>query len=107
MSLDIDLIETVQYSVYSGNITHNLTRMADAAGIYEHLWRLEEMGITTAKQLIQPLTEGLGRLENDQAKFEKFNPDNGWGSYHGLVEFVRNYLIACKEHPEAKIEVSR
>ena len=41
--------------VYSANITHNLTKMADEAGIYECLWRPEEIGITKAGQLIEPL----------------------------------------------------
>lgn len=34
--------------LYDANITHNLNRMADEAGIYEHVWRPEEIGVTTA-----------------------------------------------------------
>ena len=33
---------------YSANITHNLGKMAEEAGIYKHLWRPEEIGITKA-----------------------------------------------------------
>lgn len=89
------------------NITHNLTPMADAAEIYSHLWRPEELGIETAGQLIEPLTLGLKRLRSDPEKFRTFNPPNGWGSYEGLVDFVAAYLAACVQHPAAKIRVSR
>ncbi len=93
--------------VYEANITHNLNRMADAAGIYQALWRPEEIGVTQAKQLIEPLRAGLAKLRSDPERFRAFNPSNGWGDYDGLVEFVANYLIACEEYPEATVRVSR
>ena len=93
--------------VYWDNITHNLGEMASAAGIYKHLWRPEEIGITKAGQLIEPLSGGLDRLRKDQEKFIRFNPTNGWGSYSGLVSFVEDYLEACSEYPDADVEVSR
>lgn len=93
--------------VYSRNITHNLGRMAGAAGIYEALWRPDEHGLTTAAQLVEPLTLGLMALRDDPEKFKALNPPNGWGSYEGLVAFVADYLAACERHPTAKVEVSR
>lgn len=93
--------------IYSRNITHNLGEMATDAGIYHPLWRPEEVGITFASQLIRPLTAGLALLRSDSARFELLNPSNGWGTYQGLVAFVADYLAACKEHPEATVEVSR
>jgi hypothetical protein len=65
--------------------------MAREAGLYEHLWRPEEIGIATAGQLIEPLRDGLTRLESDPKRFKRFNPTNGWGDYEGLLEFVREY----------------
>lgn len=93
--------------VYSANITHNLGDMAKAAGIYKHLWRPEEIRISRAEQLIEPLTEALKRLTDDPHKFIPMNPPNGWGDYPGLVEFVANYLQACRKYPQATIGVSR
>lgn len=107
MSLDVHLTATIPSTVFDYNITHNLTAMADAAGIYCELWRPDEIGITTAGQLIEPLAAGLARLEAEPAKFREHNPDNGWGDYEGLVRFVREYLQACREYPEAVIGVSR
>ncbi|SRR5258706_4505767 len=93
--------------VFSRNITHNLTKMADEAGIYKALWRPEELGITKAHQLIEPLTNGLIKLEGDPDWFAQFNPSSGWGNYDGLVEFVKTYLKACEQYPNADVEISR
>lgn len=98
-------IETNQ--VYSANITHNLNTMASEAGIYNYLWKPDEIQITKAKQLINPLREGLHKLKSEPERYKKFNPENGWGSYEGLVKFVENYLNACYEYPDADVEVSR
>lgn len=93
--------------VYDANITHNLNTMAGEAGIYKHLWRPEELGITKAQQLIEPLTKGLELLKSDPERFKKHNAPNGWGKYEHFVPFVENYLIACKENPNADVRVSR
>lgn len=93
--------------VHSGNITHNLTAMANAAGIYKELWRPEEVGITQAKQLIEPLRRGLAALQENPDKFATFAPENGWGSHGGLVKFVAAYLAACERFPEALVSVCR
>jgi hypothetical protein len=92
---------------YSANITHNLNQMAEAAGIYQALWRPEELRITKARQLINPLSAGLERLKRCPEDFKKYNPSNGWGDYDGLVEFVEEYLKACKERPYGTVRISR
>lgn len=107
MSLDVMLIATRPTEVYWRNITHNLGPMAKEAGIYQHLWRPEELGITTAQELIEPLTEGLAKLKADPDHYSEFNAANGWGLYEHFVPFVEGYLEACKENPDAVIEVSR
>lgn len=107
MSLDVSLEKVMPTSVYSANITHNLTAMAAEAGLYEALWRPEILLAMTAAELITHLAKGLARLESDPEHFRKLEPANGWGSYEGLVEFVRRYLAACKEHPDATVRVCR
>lgn len=92
---------------HAANITHNLGAMAGEAGIYRHLWRPEEIGVTKAKQLIEPLESGLLLLKSHRARFEKFNAPNGWGLYEHFVPFVERYLEACKDYPEALVSVSR
>lgn len=93
--------------VFEYNITHNLNTMAEKAGIYQHLWRPEELNISYAKDLIEPLRNGLKKLLDNPDYFKTFNPDNGWGDYSGLLRFVEEYLEACIEYPESIISVSR
>jgi hypothetical protein len=103
MSLDVSLHQ----SVYSANITHNLGKMAQEAGIYEYLWRPEEVNIWYAGELVEPLAKGLALLVSDPERFKKFNSPNGWGMYEHFVPFVSNYLAACVAHPDATVRASR
>lgn len=92
---------------FSANITHNLNLMAKEAGIYEACWRPEEIGITTAAQLVPLLEAGLALLKSDRPRFEAFNSENGWGMYENFVPWVEAYLSACKQYPDHIISVSR
>ena len=106
LSLDVYLMDD-GVEVYSRNITHNVGRMAQAAGIYECLWRPDEIGITHAKQMIMPLSMGVALLATEKDRFEKFNASNGWGMWEHFLPFCADYLQACRNHPEAIVEVSR
>lgn len=118
MSLDVYLYEpracphcgkdiVSRYEVYHANITHNVNKIAMAAGIYEILWRPDELGITRASELIEKLAAGIAKLRAYPAAFTPLNPANGWGSYERFVPWCEAYLAACREYPAALIEVSR
>lgn len=107
MSLDVYLSEVQPTIVHEGNITHNLGKMSDVAGLYTFLWTPEECGIKIAGDLIVPLACGLERLKADPEKYRAYNPENGWGKYESLVRFVENYLAACRKFPSAKVEACR
>lgn len=93
--------------LFCGNITHNLGAMADEADLYSALWRPEERQWTKARHLLPSLRHGLEKLKADPNHFRQFNPANGWGSYEQLVTFVRDYLKACEQYPDADVSVSR
>jgi hypothetical protein len=111
MSLDFylermpDVVEPE--TVFDANITHNLTKMASEAGIYEVLWRPDEHGYKKAEQIIPILRAGLELLKSDPERFKKFDSPNGWGRYIHFVPFVEEVLAACEEYPDADIRVSR
>ena len=107
MSLDVTLVATRPTEVFSANITHNLGKMAEEAGLYEALWRPEEIGVTLAGYLVAQLSAGLSALKADPEKYKRFNPENGWGNYEGLVKFVEEYLDACENSPDATVRVCR
>jgi hypothetical protein len=106
MGLDITLRVDGE-EVFQAYITHNLTDMAKAACIYGAIWRPDEYGFEKPRHIKLYLTQGLVDLLSDPYKYEKFNPQNGWGSYDYLVNFVKNYIIACSRYPDATIEVCR
>lgn len=119
MSLDVTLMsaelsecgecghKTRRECLYTSNITHNLNKMAEEAGIYSHLWRPDEIGVAKAGDLIGPLSDGLSMMKADRPRFEKFNAPNGWGLYEHFIPWVEDYLEACKRHPDALVSVSR
>jgi hypothetical protein len=107
MSLSLYLYEIKEVDVFDNNITHNLGKMAKEAGIYEVLWRPEEIGIDKASDMIPFLEKGVETLKSDPERFKEFNPENGWGSYEGLLAFAVDTLAACKEHPDAMVSACR
>lgn len=108
MSLDVMLKVIVEQDVFDANITHNLGPMARAAGIYYPLWRPEEIGLTKAGELIPFLEAGLKILEIDKDfLIRNHEPENGWGTHAQFVPWVQRYLEACRENPDAVIEVNR
>lgn len=98
-----------QETYFEDNITHNLNRMAEEAGLYKPLWHPEDESIAAvyARDLIQPLRRGLLVLTQDISRLKQFNPENGWGSYDTLLKFTKRYLEACETYPDTIIQVSR
>lgn len=97
--------------VYERNITHNLEKMADEAGIYFAIWEPEKYKNIfkkkiKAKRIIKILETGLNELKSKPEYFAQFNPANGWGDYNHFVEFVEEYLNNCKKFPDSIVSVS-
>lgn len=92
---------------FEANITHNLVSMASEAGLYEAMWRPEEIGASKAADVIPHLTVGISVLKANPDHFRTFNPANGWGHYEGLLETAEKYLAACVSNPDAVIHISR
>jgi len=112
MSLDFyleyeDEISGERVEAFSANITHNLSRMADEAGIYYCLWRPEEVGIKKANELIEPLTVAVKMMKDNPERFEAFNAKNGWGLYEHFLPWIEDVIWACKKYPNALVRASR
>lgn len=94
-------------TIFSRNITHNLGKMADAAGIYMCLWRPEEIPVKRASEIIGMLRVGLKKLKDNPEHYKKFDSENGWGTYVHFVPFVEEILHACEDNPDALIDTWR
>lgn len=107
MGLDVSLKALRPVEVYNANITHNLGKMAKAAGIYQHLWRPEELEITHAVQLVLPLKSAIKKMRADPKRFKKFDSPNGWGTYNDFVPWLERLYEACKKDPDAELSIWR
>ncbi len=109
--------ENEYHEFYSGNTTHNLTKMADKADLYECLWRpyrllgIEEDDEYTAKiyaeNISSKIKEGLDKLLSEPEYYKQFDSPNGWGLYIHFIKFVQNYYDACIKYPRALVNASR
>ena len=117
MGLDITLELTVKtgsvvspeahFEVFESSITHNLTEMAEAAGLYLPLWRPEELGVKSAGDLIPYLVKGIRIMKKNKEGLLKYSPKNNWGSFDDLLDVASTYLTACRQFPRAEIYVDR
>ena len=107
MSLDVTL-QTPEGSISRGhNITHNLKKMAIAAGFGQELWRQEETDIHFASDLIEILAVGVARLKGRPLHYDQFNAKNGWGMREDLIRFTEELLQDCIYSPDAEILTHR
>ena len=114
MSLDISLTDE-EHEIYEANITHNLGEMASKVScfiiqvreekpkeitLYDILWH----GSGQSAKVITPMLEvGLKELIENEVELCEYIPENGWGSYAGLIKFTTLLLEACKEFPETTL----
>lgn len=95
--------------LYQDNITHNLAKMADAVGLYNPLWHPQEIfwdSSVKAIELVHILSEWYRKLKESPETYKAMNPENWWGSYERLLNFVGNLLLACIAYPESDVDVS-
>ncbi len=110
MGLDIELM----LPVHELNLTHNLGEMAsnvklsNGKTLYNYVWRPEEEeDVYYASDIIDYIDEGLRILKAEPDTFKKFNPENGFGTYDGLVKVLEKYVHHLIVYPNAEIKVSR
>lgn len=92
--------------VFSLCISSRLADIAKSAGIYAYLWNPESFGMSKARDMIDPLYNGIEWLDIHQDAAYKA-AKSCWGSPAVLKKILRAYIAACEEYPDADIEVSR
>jgi hypothetical protein len=95
------------------NLTHNLTEMAAECGLYEPLWRPY---ITAGKkegdeiycyEIVECLKKGIECAKANEKKLRELSPENGWGTYEGLLRSATKLLELCEKYPKGIVEVDR
>jgi len=119
MSLDLSLVvanapctcecghqhtSTTPREVYSSNITHNLNKMFEAAGVYRILWHGEGL---VAGEVVEKLEAAHKDMVANPKTYMVHDAPNGWGTYPDAVQWLEEVIQACKEHPAATLVCSR
>jgi hypothetical protein len=92
---------------FEANITHNLNAMASAAGIYRAIWRPEECGVKTGRDLAAAIKEPIEEMKKNPDKYRAYDAKNGWGTYEHFIPWLDTLLAACNDYPDHIIGVSR
>lgn len=103
ISLEINTGKEMRKVVGVGNYTYNCAGMfVEASETGESLSELHGMKCTEAEPIIAKAVENM---QKDPQKYKAMEPDNGWGSYNGFLEYVETLLRECRQNPECTIGV--
>lgn len=79
------------------NYTYNVSQMwydfYPDRGIREHYGM-------TGKDSLPILRYLRNHMEDNEASMREMEPDNGWGSYEGALEFVGELILAAIRNPD-------
>lgn len=106
MSYDVDLhvwSGPGAYAVpFASNYTSNGARMWRAAGC-----DLAEFDGRPASELAPVAAAAAAEIAAHPSKYRDLEPDNGWGSMAGVIEYLGEIAEACALHQFAVVRVSR
>ncbi len=111
MSLDISI-----YRFLNGfNITHNMGEMARNIPVgdkwtwtlYDVMWHGDENNLINTNDITVFLQNAVRYMKKNKEELQKFNPENGWGDYDGLLKTVEDFLESCVEFPNCRIDFDR
>jgi len=80
--------------------TYNCSAMFIKAGL-----PIREMNGMKGADALPRLNAAIAMMTADKPGFEKLNPPNGWGDYHGALEFLREIRNACEAAPMGVLHV--
>ena len=96
---------------WAGNITHNLGKMAfnvmpdgKPYTLYSLLWGGK---YKSCRDLIGKLHECILYMLMNKEELKKYNPENGWGTYEQLLEFTKEFQMACIDNQDCEIEIDK
>lgn len=106
MGLDLDLMcPHCKHSHHESSYTYNMAPIWFKAVPDAKKFVMIE-GLTGAKS-VPILTAAIAELRNNYDDYQPMEPDNGWGTYWGFIEFLQNLLNAANEHPDSVWEAWR
>lgn len=90
------------------NITHNCNKHAEALGIYQILWRSQEVaGGVTGRSLGKACALALIELLDNGDAYTQYDDPKGWGTTKDFTAFIGRVLQACAKYPNDKVVSDR
>jgi hypothetical protein len=103
MSLDIYITAKREVDIYERNVTYNLAKMYYKCIDKEKGFRkLDGMNCKEALPIVENAIRDM--LVNAD-EYRKLNPENGWGSYEGLLATLQEMRNCCEANFDGIIRV--
>jgi hypothetical protein len=109
MSYDITLIDPANpdshYEVgnYTGNVSQMWSHAFRQSGAKPEL--LSDLDGRLAKEAAPELAAAVSHMASHPEEYEPMNPGNGWGDHNGALRYLVNFLLACRYHPDFKVQM--
>jgi hypothetical protein len=87
--------KVTEHLSYERNVTWNVSTMLKRAGFHPRL-----VDGLTAVNLRPVVSNAVCVMEDNRIYFEKFNPENGWGSYENVLDFLIELGLYLHEAPD-------
>ena len=101
MSLDIGVKAKREVEIYDSNVTYNL------ADIYYKCidGGFKSLNKMNCKNALPIITKAIENMLENEKEYRKLEPSNGWGTYDGLLQELRDLRNCCEDNPDGIIEV--
>lgn len=105
MGLNVSLIEKPcktckkHETLFSDGYTYNVSSMWYKIYLYSKC--MVDIDGMSGSQASTMLEDAKDKMIDRKDELEKLNPENGWGSYDGFLEFINRVLDASKKYPSA------
>jgi hypothetical protein len=104
---DVHLMRYTPISVYKTYVKRDIFQMADLVGVYSIIWKPNDYGINKASKLIPHLERAIEELEKNPDFFKALQPEEKWSTYENFLAWLKRYLSACRNYPDAEIHIDR
>lgn len=98
MSVDLSIRAKREINIYEANITYNLAPMYYKA-IDKDLG-LKKLKSMNCEKALPIINKAIDDMVKNKQEYEKLNPENGWGTYEGLLKTFREIREVCEDNPD-------
>ena len=103
MSLDISITAKREVEIYEDNVTYNLSKMYYKCIDKEKGFK--KLDGMNCKEALPIINNAIQDMLNNADEYRKLNPENGCGSYEGLLSSLQEMRNCCENNPDGTINI--